>query len=147
MPSRGQALIVLLVMAVAVVLIVSAFVFPGFAVTACSRDVEPSTDPGHWFCSVTVTLPRPACGENTTVANGSTVVTNFDGKIFVANLFWKCWGAYNNGLNVSILQAPGGPYHVTHWSGGFAIWNWTAPDNQSGLSWMSPYTLELLVAG
>jgi hypothetical protein len=132
--------------------IVVLFVFPGFAVTRCSPNVEPSTSPGHWFCSQTVilTLPTAGCPQNATSVNGPTVISEFQGDLFSVHLFEECIEMSPLELNASIVQPIHGLYHVTVSMGGPGFWdnwwNWTTPDNQSGLQWRGNFTLALLVA-
>ena len=150
MPSPRQTLGVFLATAVGVMVIVVLFVFPGFAVTRCSPNVEPSTSPGHWFCSETVILaaPPPSCPQNATSVSGTPVIADFQGDLFSVHLFSKCISPINFGLNATVKQPNGGAYDVTTWSvfEGFLVnwWNWTSPDNQSGLQWRTNFTLAFL---
>jgi hypothetical protein len=146
---RG-ALAAYLALTLGVVAIIATFVLPGVAVTHCSVRVELSTSPGRSFCSETVALPRTSsgCSQGNATVSGPAVVRDFSGFRFQAHTFAKCIGISNLGFNASVVQPNHGVFNVTDWGFGvFVEWfNWTSPDNQSGLQWRGNYTLALLVA-
>ncbi len=151
MPSRRETLGVFLALAVAVLVIVVLFVFPGLANTSCSATVEPSSSPGHWFCSERFVLNDPefGCGGGNLTANGTPLDTNFEGNIFSVSLYRDCIGVDNLGINASVVQSNHAVYGITLDRGPFLLtnwWNWTSPDNRTGFQWMSNSTLALLVA-
>jgi hypothetical protein len=154
MPSSRSTRAVFLVTALGVAVLLAAWVVPGFAATRCAPSVEPSTSPGHWFCSETVTLQRPSGGcepPNTTV-HGPVISRDFQGYLFRAFLFSTCFADSEPatlGLNATITQPDSLIYRVTV-PVGFAPnwWNWTSPTNRSGLQWTGSVSddLGLLVA-
>jgi hypothetical protein len=150
MLSRRQTTAAVVTAAVGIVVVVVVFVIPGLVMTHCSSTVEPSSSPGYSFCSETITLPRisSGCSPGNTTVSGPAVVRDFSGFLFQAHTFAKCIGISNLGFNASVVQPNHRAYNVTDW--GFRVFidwfNWTSPDNQSGLQWRTNYTLALLVA-
>lgn len=149
MPSSRQALGIFLAVAVAVVLSVVVFVYPGLPAGPCVANVEPSTSPGHWFCSIIV-IPSapsassaPSCGKWGMV-NGTPIVTNFRGYLFSVHLFGYCVGPSNLGLNASVIKPSGGVFNITI-SRGAAFWedwhNWTSPENDTGFQWQPNFSV------
>lgn len=153
--SRGADYLPFLGIAMAVVVIVPLFVFPGFLLTwpHCNSSYNPSvTIGGQRFCAETVPLPPPApCGPNLTGGVGPTTDTSFFGFGFAANLTQCCIFLCPNIFPV--LQGHVSEPNVSscaflsHWSPpGSVPENWTIPDGAAGWQWLTKYNLTLLVA-
>jgi len=130
------------------------FVYPGFAVPTfhCTPSVTTSANPGHLYCGDVVSLPAPSpygCNYGNHTNNGAEVSMTYGGYRLNARLYSICAGLRNLGINASVAEPGhaaiavtvlGGPEFYNSW------WNWTSPDNQSGLQWRGSYQLVFLIS-